>query len=508
MIYFALRQKYSVPGSRCGGIGRRARLKIWYSYECVGSTPSVGTKLQRENFLLNTLRMIWIALVFTLFLVAALIVIIAWAVRHLTVEVKEDDAFLVMDWGWFAKGFTLPVALWFLMNIGLSFHLQPFMPRIQAAKNGGGNWLDPFIHTMNAGVLVIGSYWGAFTLAWMVLKVQRSLREDLKMEFHGVCFTALAIMILPAAFLLYVGHWWMLGWSLLLICAPISYYAAPVIRKPAKSPGYSRAVARMKFGKYAQAEAEILKQLETAENDFDGWMMLAELHATRFKELREAEQIILDLCLQPDITPSQISVALHKLADWQISVASDTEAAARSLDLISDRLPGTHLAYMAELRRKQLPQTNADYREQQEVRPVPLPVISGNALDKIFADRNAADTQSTVALVNQLSEVLTRNPQSVSDREKLARLLAEPLGKAELAIEQIELLLGMGDQPDVKRVEWLTLIAGWQLQLLNDESAAMETLAKIIADFSTTPQAFAAQRRLNLIKADIAARKV
>ena len=28
---------------RRGGIGRRARLKIWYSYECVGSTPSVGT---------------------------------------------------------------------------------------------------------------------------------------------------------------------------------------------------------------------------------------------------------------------------------------------------------------------------------------------------------------------------------------------------------------------------------------------------------------------------------
>ena len=66
----------------------------------------------------------------------------------------------------------------------------------------------------------------------------------------------------------------------------------------------------------------------------------------------------------------------------------------------------------------------------------------------------------------------------------------------------------MGSQPDVKRVEWLTLIAGWQLQLLNDETAAMETLAKIIADFSNTPQAFASQRRLNLIKADIAARKV
>ena len=52
MIYFGARQKYSVAGSRCGGIGRRARLKIWYSYECVGSTPSVGT-IFSVNFNLN-----------------------------------------------------------------------------------------------------------------------------------------------------------------------------------------------------------------------------------------------------------------------------------------------------------------------------------------------------------------------------------------------------------------------------------------------------------------------
>ncbi len=455
--------------------------------------------------------MIWvwnILLLTPLLLVVVIMGVVGWSTRCLSVETEDDDAMFIIDWPWFARGFIAPASLWFLMNIGLSFHLQPFMPAIQLAKNSGGNWLTPFLRVMDSGLILIGSFWGAFTLVWVLLRVQREIREDLKLEFHGVCFTALAILFLPAAFLIYLWGWWALGTSVMLICAPIASYAAPVIRKPVKSPGYSRAVARMKFGKYAQAEAEILRQLETAENDFEGWMMLAELHATRFKELREAEQIILDVCLQPDISPSQISVALHKLADWQISVESDTEAAARSLDLISDRLPGTHLAYMAEMRRRQLPQTNAEYREQQEVRPVPLPATTGNVSEQIVADRNAADTQSTVALVNQLSEALTRNPQNISDREKLARLLAEPLGKVELAVEQIELLLGMGNQPDVKRVEWLTLIAGWQLQLLNDETAAMETLAKIIADFPNTPQAFAAQRRLNLIKADIAARKV
>ena len=455
--------------------------------------------------------MIWIwniLLLTPVLLVAVIIGVVGWAVRKLSVEADDEEGTFIIDWPWLTRGFAVPAIIWFLMNIGISFQLQPFMPAIQFAKNTGGNWFIPFTLVMVRGLILISSVWGAFTLGWALLRVGRNLRDDLKLEFHTVCFTAFAIMFLPAIFLIYLWNWWAIGLSAMLIAVPIAAYAAPVIRKPKKAPGYSRAVARMKFGKYAQAEAEILSQLETAENDFDGWLMLAELHATRFKELREAEQIILDLCLQPDITPSQISVALHKLADWQISVASDSEAAARSLDLISDRLPGTHLAYMAEMRRAQLPKTNAEYREQQEVRLVPLPVINGDALQKIVTDRKDAETQDTVALINQLSESLTRNPQNISDREKFARLLAEPLGKVELAVEQIELLLGMGDQPDVKRVEWLTLIAGWQLQLLNDEAAAMETLAKIVSDFPSTPQAFAAQRRLNLIKADIAARKI
>ena len=101
-----------------------------------------------------------------------------------------------------------------------------------------------------------------------------------------------------------------------------------------------------------------------------------------------------------------------------------------SLDLISDRLPGTHLAYMAEMRRRQLPQTNADYREQQEVRPVPWPVITGAALEKIAADRKDADTQSTGALINQLSEALTRNPQSISNRGKTGASAGRAVGKS------------------------------------------------------------------------------
>jgi hypothetical protein len=252
------------------------------------------------------------------------------------------------------------------------------------------------------------------------------------------------------------------------------------------------------MGKYTDAEQEIIRQLEHAETDFDGWLLLAELHATRFGEILEAEKIILDLCLQPETSPSQVSVALQKLADWQLNLAKDHEAAARTLQLICDRLPGTHLAHMAELRRSQL----LENRHPAEKRPIPVPVLPSimPALQVAAATESSHQT-AALAQINQLSERLTQNPNNISDREQLARLLAEPLGKPDLAIEQIELLLDLTAQPDVKRVEWLTLIAGWQIQLLQDEVAAQVTLTRIVKEFPGSPQAFTAQRRLNLNRA-------
>jgi tetratricopeptide (TPR) repeat protein len=269
---------------------------------------------------------------------------------------------------------------------------------------------------------------------------------------------------------------------------------------------YARALARMKRGYYSDAEKEILRQLEKSENDFDCWLMLAELHATRFQELVEAEKIILDLCVHPEATPTQISVALQKLADWQIALASDPEAAAHTLQLISDRLPGTHLALMAETRRSQLP-TNREFRESREAKPIPVPAIpSMFALTEPPALPPPDPTQA-LAQIQQLTEALTRDPNNIAAREKLARLYAEPLGQVTLAIEQIELLLGMAGQPDTKYAEWLVLIAGWQLHLLEDDSAANLTLTQLVEKYPGTPQAFAAQRRLSLLKAEATARR-
>lgn len=415
-------------------------------------------------------------------------------------------ATVLAEWPWLVKGFGFPLALWILMNVGLSFRLQPFMPSVQLAQNAGTGWFFAFFGVVSAGLLVIATYWAGVTVGWNVIRASRGIAGETRTDFRALCGTCLIVTALPALWLIWVGGWYTLGLTLLLIGLPIAGYGPSILHPVKLRPMYSRAIARMKFGKYRDAEMEIIKQLESAENDFDGWLMLGELYARQFKDIAEAEQIILEICEQPEVTPSQISVALHKLADWQIAVASDPEAAARSLQVISNRLPGTHLARMAELRRTQLPHNAAELRERREVRHIPLPALSELPDESAAPGKDAIDSDQAAALAQQLTQQLTRDPNDISAREKLARLLAEPLGQADLAIEQIELLLGVANQPDGKRAEWLGLIAAWQLRHRHDPTAARAVLQRLIQEFPNTAQAFAAQRRLNLVNAEAAAR--
>ncbi|HEX5218747.1 MAG TPA: tetratricopeptide repeat protein [Verrucomicrobiae bacterium] len=432
---------------------------------------------------------------------AILLLLAAFMVYRFAPE-EEGRRAVIAEWPWFAKGFVLPALLWLLMNVGLSFQLQPFMPSIQNAQNAGTMWFVPFLGVMGVGLMLIASYWAPVTIGWLLVRESRALQGEARADFRSLCLTCLAGTALPVLWLVWVGGWFTLGFGALLICLPIAGYGKTVIHRPKQRPMYSRAIARMKFGKYADAEMEIIRQLEQAENDFDGWLMLAELYATQFKDIPEAEQIILEICDQPKVTPSQISVALHKLADWQIAVANDPEAADRTLQVVKARLPNTHLARMAELRRAQLPRSRHELQEQRQPRPIPLPALN----DSSGVPTSSMTIEQATAQMNQLVAQLTRNPNNAVDRERLARLLAEPLGEVDTAIEQLELLVQMEDQIEAKRAEWLSLIATWQLRLQQDEPAALETLARVTREFPNTPQAFAAQRKISLLKADAAAR--
>ncbi len=394
------------------------------------------------------------------------------------------------------KGIAIPFVIWAVLNTG--WLVQPYMPSIQQAQNSGSPWGPPIVRVLAAGLFVICSYWAALALGWTVLTASRGLEDDARRTFRALCWTCVLGLCLPAGIMLLVGGWIMLGMSAALILIPIAGYAPSVLQPPKTAPSYARAIARIKFGKYSEAEWEIIHELESCEDDFEGWLLLAELYATRFEDLAEAERTILETCEQPSITPSQFSVALHRLADWYLRLGSNPDAARRALHMIIARYPGSHLARMAQLRINQLPKTHQECLDQKTSFSVPLPAL-GDSLDEP-EHHSPTDTVHATEVANDCVARLKADPNDVAAREKLARMATEHLGQWQLGIDQVKLLLEMPGQPDTKRAEWLSWLAAWHLKYAHDPESGRLLLEQLAQDYPDSPQAFAARYRLRKLK--------
>ncbi|NOS72527.1 MAG: hypothetical protein HOP33_21720 [Verrucomicrobia bacterium] len=411
-------------------------------------------------------------------------------------------AAVLSEWPWFVKGFVLPLILWALMNIGLSQTLQPFMPNIQAAQNAGRSWTPAFLRAMSSGIFIVSTYWAAVTMSIVLFQTWRKIEGETRDDFRSLCLTSLCAMTLPVIGLFWIAGWPVLGLAAIAILLPIVGYGPTLLHKVMAPPMYSSAIAKMKFGKYAAAEQEIIKQLEGREHDFEGWLMLATLYAEQFNDLPGAEEIIMELCDQPAITPPQMSVALHKLADWYLKIGANPDAAARALLVIVNRLPSSHLARMAEARRFQLPRSVAEMKEQKHAHKIALPSLNDDFEKTDETPPSEAERKEATERAKQLSIILTDYPNDTAARERLARLFTEKLSRADLGIGQVELLLQIQNPPGGKRAEWLGLLAAWKLRHRHDKNGAREILERIVREFPDTPHAFAAQRRLGLMEVD------
>jgi hypothetical protein len=175
-------------------------------------------------------------------------------------------------------------------------------------------------------------------------------------------------------------------------------------------------------------------------------------------------------------------------------------AARRALEEIEMRLPQSHFAKMARLRARQLPESRRELLESRKPRKIPLPALS-ESLDSPGPLEGPRLTRSeALNLVSELVEKLKQKPDDAALRERIATVYAEALDRSDLGIEQLELLQTMPGQPDPKKAHWLSLAAAWNLRYRSDRPAAQRCLERLIRDFPQTPQAFAAQRRLNLLE--------
>lgn len=420
-----------------------------------------------------------------------------WLSLRLT---PEDARKSLTGWlaGWSVRGILIPLALWAVMNLGISWNLQPFMPEVQAAQNSGLGWAQEFLHVFAAGALILSTYWATVTLGWVLWRASGQMQPEPRRDFKTLCGACALALGIPALILLLIGGWTLLGLAGMLMVGPLAWYAPVALTPPKLPPMYARAVARMKFGKYSEAEWEIIRELEKAEDDFEGWMMLAELYAVQFRDLPEAERVVFDLCDQPKLPPSQLAVALHRLADWQLKIGDDPQAARKTLQVVCERIPGTHLAHMAQLRRNQIPSSSTEYRHQQSPPPIPLPAL-GDKLDAPHLPAEAVDKAAAARAANACVDRLRADPNNAVAREKLARIFTEQLNRPELGLEQLELLLCLPGATASQHAAWLSLMAAWQLKYRLDIPKARSLLERLIGEHPESPEAFAARRRLDLL---------
>jgi hypothetical protein len=107
--------------------------------------------------------------------------------------------------------------------------------------------------------------------------------------------------------------------------------------------------------------------------------------------------------------------------------------------------------------------------------------------------------ETALARSQECVKSLQTNPDDVPARETLARLWAVELGQVDLAVEQLELLLAMPGTTPAQAAQWLALMASWHLRFPANLPAARKVLERLLQLYPQSPQAFAAQCRLNVM---------
>jgi hypothetical protein len=433
------------------------------------------------------------------YLLAGFLAWIVWLLKQCWDQVfQEEDPEAWRPYAlWVAKGLVGPILLWMVLGGGLLPGTTPLIPELTGGRGRPGYLAAVFLAS-GPFALVAASLWVAVSAGWLLILARPGVRD--RSDYNSAAGFWLAVLAVPAWCLWNVGGLYGLGFALAAWLMPACWATCFLPRHTPAPANYSAAIARTKFGRYEDAEQAVIRELEHHSEDYDGWLMLAELYATKFNDLPESDRTVRQLCTQPGLNAIQVSLALNRLADWHLKLGQDPVAARAALSEIPRLIPDTHEARMAVQRINQLPRSREELIEHLTPRRVVLPALAdvqgpsdaGPALSPVEARKRA----------DRCVERLRDDPNLVEAREEFARLLAGPLAKPRAAIEQVELLLGMPDAPELRRAEWLALLAAWQERELQDPAATKQALRRIVNEAPQTPQAFAAQRKLSLIEVE------
>jgi tetratricopeptide (TPR) repeat protein len=280
-----------------------------------------------------------------------------------------------------------------------------------------------------------------------------------------------------------------------VLARPITSFYDGGDAEPELRPFYSIARAKQKRGKYEEAIGEVRNQLERFPEDYEGWMLMAEIFGNDLKDNLSAQNCLETILQHQGHAPRNIVYTLNRSADWHLQHAADREAARAALEEIVRRFPESEFAHTAAQRISHLTtdQMLADQRNRPTIHLTRHDEYVG--LKSQVADpRPPAEEPAQTAA--RLVEHLTKFPEDAEAREQLATVYADHYLRMDLAADQVEQLIASPGASPKEIAHWLNMLVDFHLRVDGDRTAAEGSLRRIIELFPGTAVAGLAASRL------------
>jgi len=266
-------------------------------------------------------------------------------------------------------------------------------------------------------------------------------------------------------------------------------------------PYYFLAEGQRRKGLYAEAAEEVRKELKKFPGDAEGMTKLAAIQAEDLHDLPAAIATLNELLQQPQLPAHNAVAALQTMADWQMNLGRDPEAARVSFQRIVHMFPDSSYSLNAEQRLAHLDgvQQTRDFHEKKVFNVTPG--VRDLGLRKTVEQTDSPETEA-LNLATEYVRQLETYPNDTETREKLAVLYAEQLDRLDLAVTQIEQLIALANETPAHIARWLELLATLQIRHGHDLDAAEKALRRIMERFPESALYQRAMSRLATLQAE------
>ena len=236
-------------------------------------------------------------------------------------------------------------------------------------------------------------------------------------------------------------------------------------------PIYGSVISSRNQGDYRHALELVEVQLEKYPFDFDGLMLKAAIQAEDYNDLDSAIVTLNIILHDKDNIRYNLPIVYNKLADWQLNIFNSTDCARKSLEKIQEIYPGTKAAQLASQRIASMHFHNESINEKTEINDTYCEIVEESS--RTETEKGIVDIPKIKKLdkINENKKLLSaclrrvkEHPESIINREDLARYYFDESNEWSMAIQQYEQLINMLGSTSSQKVTWLNKIVDIQLK--------------------------------------------